>query len=109
MPVQYIIIETISPIRFVFLNYWPFLGGLAVILVIASIILSRSNANWLVGCRRFSARHKDPMGLFVAALIVCALYFGGFAISEQAATRQELKCRQPVGLSLSGKAGSVGR
>jgi hypothetical protein len=59
-----------------------------IILAIASIILARCNAKWIVVCRGFGVRHKELLGLFLAAIIVCTFYFGGFAISEQAAGRR---------------------
>lgn len=88
LPLEYIFVQATTPVVFVFGNYWLYFGAAAIVSAIVFFCIRRSSKRPAVAFREFIHKHKRTLEFPCVALVVVAVYVGGFEIAQLAANNR---------------------
>jgi hypothetical protein len=88
IPLEYIVVQAITPVEFAFWNYWPFLAGAVVVAVIGIVCVRRCSRQPALWLREFIRGHRRRLEFSGAVAAAVALYVVGFQIAALAATHR---------------------
>lgn len=88
MPLEFIVVQSTSPILFATRNYWgAFAAAVAPFLIIVWLIAYGPEAP-MPARRRFLGRHRQKLDVVFGLAVAAILYFGGLSVAKIAANHQ---------------------
>jgi hypothetical protein len=88
MPLEFIVMQSTSPIVFALRNYWHYCFVLILISLAIIALIARSKFRFIVAARELILHNRRRVQLAVVIVILLVPYYGGLEIAKVAGTNQ---------------------